>query len=113
MFSWKGESLDKYWYCILNALKQSEDVGKFQRPDLIVGDGGDMTLLIHEGKKSDILFFKYGIIPDPISTENIDFKIVQTIIKLQLKGGETEKWNKIVNTRMGVSDETSTGVHHI
>ena len=72
-----------------------------------------MTLLIHEGKKADDLFLKDGNIPDPISTDNVEFKIVQTIIKHQLEGGETEKWNTIVNTCMRVSEETSTGVHHL
>ena len=45
--------------------------------------------------------------------DNDEFKIFQTIIKGQLEGGETDNWNKIVNTYMGVSEETSTGVHHL
>ena len=53
VFSWKGECLEEYWYCILNALIQPEDDGKGHRPDLIFYDGGDMTLLIHEGKKAE------------------------------------------------------------
>ena len=52
VFSWKGESLKEYWECILNALIYPEDDGKGHIPDLIVDDGGDMTLLIHEGKKT-------------------------------------------------------------
>ena len=52
VFSWKGDILEEYWYCILNALIQIEDDGKGHRPDLIFDDGGYMTLLIHEGKKS-------------------------------------------------------------
>ena len=58
-------------------------------------------------------FTKDGTIPDPSSTDNAEFKIVQTIIKRQLEGGKTDKWNKIVNTCMGVSEETSTGVHNL
>ena len=72
-----------------------------------------MTLLTHEGKKVDYLFLEGGTIPDPISTENTVFNIVQNIINRQLEGGETDKWNKIVNMCMGVSEETSTGVHHM
>ena len=113
VFSWKGESPKEYWYCILNALIQTEDDGKGHRPDLIVDDGGDTTLLIHEGNKEEELFLKVGTIPDPISMENVELKIVQTIIKRQLEGGETDKRNKMVNTCMGVSEENSTGVHHI
>ena len=59
------------------------------------------------------MFLKDGNIPDPIFMENSQFKIFQTIIKRQLEGGETDKWNKIVNTCMGVSEETSTRVRHM
>ena len=72
-----------------------------------------MTLLIHEGKKVEDLFLKDDTIPDPRSTDNAQFMILQTIVKRQLEVGETDKWNKIVNTCMGVSEETSTGVHHL
>ena len=47
VFSWKGESLEEYWDCIMNALIQPEDDVKGHRPDLVVDDGGDITLLIH------------------------------------------------------------------
>ena len=72
-----------------------------------------MNLLIHEVKNVEDLLLKYGTIPETISMENFEFKIFQTIIKRQLEGGETDKWNKIVNTCMGVSEETFTGVHHL
>ena len=51
VFSWKGESLGELWDCILNALIWPEDYSKGHRPDLNVYDGGDMTLLVHEGNK--------------------------------------------------------------
>ena len=51
--------------------------------------------------------------PDPSSTDNFEFNIVQTIIKRQLEGVETDKWNKIVNKCMGFSEETFTGVNHL
>ena len=112
LFSWKGESLKEYWGCILNALIYPEDDGKGHRPDLIVDDGCDMTLLIHDGKKAEVMFLKDVTIPEPRSTEKNYFNIFQTIIKSQLEGGETAKWNKMINTRMGVSEEI-TGVKHL
>ena len=72
-----------------------------------------MTLLIHKGKKVEYLFLKDGTIPDPISTGNVEFKIVQTIIKRQLEGGDMYKWKNIFNTCMGVSRENFTGVYHL
>ena len=56
---------------------------------------------------------KYGNITDPISNENVDFKIVQTIIRRQLEGRDTDNWTNFFNTRMGVSEDTSIGVHHL
>uniref|UniRef100_A0A6T6GTJ7 Adenosylhomocysteinase n=1 Tax=Craspedostauros australis TaxID=1486917 RepID=A0A6T6GTJ7_9STRA len=113
VFAWKGESLEEYWECTLNALTWSEDDGKGHGPDLIVDDGGDMTLLIHEGKKAEDLFLKDGTLPDPTTTDNAEFKIVLTIIKRLLEGGETDKWNKIASRCFGVSEETTTGVHRL
>merc|ERR1711884_658080 len=81
--------------------------------DMIVDDGGDMTLIIHEGKKAEDLFNANGTLPDPSSTTNAEFKIVLTIIKRLLEGGETDKWNKIAKRCVGVSEETTTGVHRL
>ena len=72
-----------------------------------------MTLLVTEGKKAEEFILKEGNTPSPRSTENVESKIVQTIIKRQLEGRETVKWNKNVNTHMVVSKEISTGVHHL
>ena len=111
VFSWEVKSLEEY--CILNALIWTEDHGKVYIPDLIAEYGGDITLIIHQGKKAEDFFLNDGTIPDPISTDNAEFKIVQTIIKLQLEGGEIDKWNKISNTCMSISEETSAGVHRL
>merc|ERR1712087_887999 len=113
VFAWKGESLEEYWECTLNALTWPEDDGKGQGPDLIVDDGGDMTLIIHEGKKAEDAFLKDGTLPDPSSTDNAEFKIVLTILKRLLEAGETDKWNKLATRCMGVSEETTTGVHRL
>jgi len=113
VFAWKGESLEEYWECTLNAVTWPEDDGKGHGMDIIVDDGGDMTLLIHEGKKAEDLFLKDGTLPDPESTDNAEFKIVLTIIKRLLEAGETDKWNKIAKRCMGVSEETTTGVHRL
>ena len=66
-----------------------------------------------KGNKAEEFSLKDGTIPEPIPTENVEFKIVQTIIKRQLKSGETDKWNKTVNTCMRFSEEIFMGVHHL
>ncbi len=45
VFAWKGETLDEYWWCTAEAIEWPDGSG----PDLIVDDGGDATLLIHQG----------------------------------------------------------------
>ena len=65
----------RYWECTLNAITWHTDDGKGDGPDIIVDDGGDMTLLIHEGKKAEDAFAKDGTLPDPTSTENAEFKV--------------------------------------
>jgi len=45
VFAWKGETLEEYWQCTLDALTHPG----MQGPELIVDDGGDATLLIHKG----------------------------------------------------------------
>ena len=53
VFAWKGENLEEYWECTLNACTWPSDDGKGFGPDLIVDDGGDMTMLMHEGWKAE------------------------------------------------------------
>jgi len=97
----------------LNTVTWPEDDGKGTGMDIIVDDGGDLTLLIHEGKKAEDAFNKDGTLPDPDSTDNAEFKIVLSIIKRLLEAGETDKWNKMAKRCMGVSEETTTGVHRL
>jgi len=72
VFAWKGETLEEYWECTLNAITWPEDA-KGDGCDLIVDDGGDMTLLIHEGVKAEKSYEKDGTLPDPASTDNAEF----------------------------------------
>jgi adenosylhomocysteinase len=58
VFAWKGETLEEYWECTLSAVTWPEDDGKGHGMDIIVDDGGDLTLLIHEGKKAEDAFLK-------------------------------------------------------
>merc|ERR1712032_83710 len=73
-----------------------------------------MTLLIHEGKKAEDAFLnENGKLPDPSSTDNAEFKIVLTIIKRLLESGVKDKWNRLATRCVGVSEETTTGVHRL
>ncbi|KAL0358495.1 UNVERIFIED_CONTAM: Adenosylhomocysteinase [Sesamum angustifolium] len=90
VFAWKGETLQEYWWCTERAL----DWGPGGGPDLIVDDGGDATLLIHEGVKAEEEYEKSGKLPDPSSTDNAEFQIVLTIIRDGLKA-DPKKYTKM------------------
>uniref|UniRef100_A0A7S1Y144 Adenosylhomocysteinase n=1 Tax=Phaeomonas parva TaxID=124430 RepID=A0A7S1Y144_9STRA len=112
VFAWKGETLEEYWDCTLKACTWPEDDGKGLGPDIIVDDGGDMTLLIHEGYKAEEAYAKDGTLPDPDSTDNAEFKIVLSIIK-RLLPEDPQRWHKYAERLVGVSEETTTGVHRL
>merc|ERR1712178_394487 len=108
VFAWKGETIEEYWWCTLNALTWPDGSG----PDMIVDDGGDATLLIHEGLKAEKAFKESGALPDLEGKEG-EFLIVLTMIKQLLEKGVTDKWTNLVSSFIGVSEETTTGVHRL
>merc|ERR1711907_495966 len=107
----KGEPLEEYWECTLSAITWPEDE-KGDGCDMIVDDGGDMTLLIHEGRKAEVAYEKDGTLPDPDSVDNPEFKIVLSIIKRELPKQST-KWRRLAARMVGVSEETTPGVHRL
>ena len=109
VFAWKGETLEEYWDCTNKMLSWPDCDG----PDILVDDGGDATLLIHEGVKAERHFAKTGELPDPDKHDNAEFKQVIRIIREGLQAGKTEKWTKMANRLIGVSEETTTGVHRL
>ncbi|GAA0184372.1 hydrolase [Lithospermum erythrorhizon] len=108
VFAWKGETLQEYWWCT----ERSLDWGPGGGPDLIVDDGGDATMLIHEGVKAEAEYAKSGALPDPSTTDNPEFQIVLTIIRDGLKSNPT-KYTKMKDRMVGVSEETTTGVKRL
>jgi len=108
VFAWKGETLEEYWWCTEQMLIWPDGEGA----DLLVDDGGDATLLIHEGVKAEAAFAKDGTLPDPDSTDNPEFKIVMQVIKDGLSKDAT-KWTRMAERMVGVSEETTTGVKRL
>jgi len=103
VFAWKGESLEEYWWCTEQALIWPDGSG----PDLIVDDGGDATLLIHQGvkfeKNPELLRQKI---------DNKEFKIIVERLAKSVKRNPN-RWQKIASKVKGVSEETTTGVHRL
>ena len=109
VFAWKGESLEEYWDCTHKMLTWPDADGA----DILIDDGGDATLLIHEGVKAERTFKKTGELPDPMSSDNLEFRQILRICKETLQAGLTEKWTKMSEKLIGLSEETTTGVHRL
>merc|ERR1719326_1954177 len=102
VFAWKGETLEEYWWCTDKCLNWLDGEGM----DQIVDDGGDATLLLHEGKKFEDAVAKGGAAPDPASTDNAEFKCVLATIKASIAKDKT-RFNRMVARMVGVSEETT------
>merc|ERR1711871_1586242 len=108
VFAWKGETLEEYWWCTEQMLTWPGKDG----PDMIVDDGGDATMLIHEGTKAEAKYEKDGSLPDPASTDNPEFKCVLQVLKDSIQADKT-KYTRMAKKLKGVSEETTTGVHRL
>ena len=103
VFAWKGETLEEYWWCTARALSFPGGKG----PNLIVDDGGDASLLVHLGYKAEN---DPGIL-NAKPANNEEAIILRTLKEIQ--GEEPQKWHNLVKELVGISEETTTGVHRL
>jgi adenosylhomocysteinase len=103
VFAWKGETLEEYWWCTLQALSHAGGNG----PQLIVDDGGDATLLIHKGYE---LENGDGWVNTPAESE--EEQVIKNLLK-QVHAQDAQFWHRVVKDWRGVSEETTTGVHRL
>jgi adenosylhomocysteinase len=104
VFAWKGETLEEYWDCTLDAVSFPGGKG----PELVVDDGGDVTLLIHKGYE-----LEQG---DSTWVNSASGSHEEQVIKNLLKRVAKERpgfWTNVVKDWKGVSEETTTGVHRL
>jgi len=103
VFAWKGETLEEYWWCTLQALIFDGHKG----PNVIVDDGGDATMMIHVGVAAE----KDAKILDKVVGTD-DERLLNAILKDILKE-ENGIWTRMTPEIRGVSEETTTGVHRL
>jgi adenosylhomocysteinase len=103
VFAWKGETLEEYWDCTFQALNHKGGKG----PQLVVDDGGDVTLLIHKGYE---LEQGDGWVNTP--SGNHEEQVIKDLLK-RVHAEDPTHWHKVVKEWRGVSEETTTGVHRL
>ena len=103
VFAWKGESLQEYWWCTEQALTWPES-----GPNMILDDGGDATLLVHKGKQYE----REGVVPDPASAESEELSCILDLLTRTVTT-DSGKWTRIADGILGVTEETTTGVHRL
>lgn len=107
VFAWKGETLKEYWWCTMQALTFPDGSG----PDLIVDDGGDATLLIHKGVELENYYKEHGEAP-PIETDVEEEVVIENLLR-DVLAKDDQHWHKVAENVIGVSEETTTGVHRL
>ena len=107
VFAWKGESLEEYWWCTMQALTFPDGSG----PDLIVDDGGDATLLIHKGYELENFYKKNNYVPE-IKTAIEEEQVIEKLLRDVLDKSPMH-WHGVAENIIGVSEETTTGVHRL
>ena len=99
VFAWKGETLGEYWACTEQILDWGD-----RKPNMILDDGGDATLLVHKG----VEFAKAGVVPAIAASDSTEYGVV-----LQQLRDSSLDWVGISNSLLGVTEETTTGVHRL
>jgi adenosylhomocysteinase len=103
VFAKKGETLQEYW----DYTHQLFDFGNGQGPNLILDDGGDATLLVHLGSDAE---------QDPAIVKRKPGSEEEKILLASIKNTlakDKNYYSRIANGILGVSEETTTGVHRL
>jgi adenosylhomocysteinase len=104
VFAWKGESLTEYWWCTEQILMWPDGKG----PNMILDDGGDATMLVHKGTE----FEAAGLVPTADESTSEEYAVVLETLRRTLTEDAT-RWTNIGAGIMGVTEETTTGVHRL
>jgi len=112
VFAWKGETLEEYWWCterIFDWSAEAEAAGAdWVGPNLILDDGGDATLLVHEG----VRFEAAGAVRETTEQDSDEYRIVLSLLRRSLQD-RPGYWTRVAEGLIGVTEETTTGVHRL
>jgi adenosylhomocysteinase len=104
VFAWKGETLQEYWWCTEQALTWTGATG----PNMLLDDGGDATLLVHKGAEFELA----GRVPEPADDDPEEWQVILDVLAASL-AADRGKWTRAASGILGVTEETTTGVHRL
>ena len=104
VFAWKGESLPEYWWCTEQALTWPDGDG----PNMLLDDGGDATMLVHKGAEYE----KAGGVPSAADDDPEEWTVILGVLRASL-AASPGKWTAVADSVVGVTEETTTGVHRL
>jgi adenosylhomocysteinase len=112
VFAWKGESLEEYWWCtdrIFDWSAEAAAVGAdYIGPNMILDDGGDATLLVHKGREFELA----GSVPPKGIDDSHEYGVILELLRSSLQVSP-DRFTKIASEIIGVTEETTTGVHRL
>jgi adenosylhomocysteinase len=106
VFAWKGETLEEYWACTERIFDWSDE--GFAGPNMILDDGGDATMLVHKGREFELA----GAVPADAAGDSTEWTVILNVLRRSLETS-TDRWTTIAAGLMGVTEETTTGVHRL
>ncbi len=107
VFAWKGETLEEFWWCTNESLSFPDGKGGVLGPQLVIDDGGDVTLLIHKGVEMEQ---GGGWVNSPSGSTEED--VIKKLLK-KVHAENPTRWQDTAKEWRGVSEETTTGVHRL
>src|SRR5689334_6826909 len=108
VFAWKGETLEEYWWCTEQALSWPAADGTVGGPNMILDDGGDVTLLVHKGVEYEAA----GAVPAATEDDNEEYTVILELLRRSL-AADPQRWTRVAAGIKGVTEETTTGVHRL
>jgi adenosylhomocysteinase len=112
VFAWKGENLEEYWWCTSRIFDWTAEAAaegqSYIGPNMILDDGGDATLLVHKGREFELA----GAVPAATAQDSEEWGVILNLLTESLKT-EPGRFTQIAKEILGVTEETTTGVHRL
>jgi len=103
VYAWKGETLEEYWWCTEQALNWGD-----RAPNMILDDGGDATLLVHLGVEAE----RQGRVPELGPEDSEEYALILATLQRTMRE-DRQRWTRTAAGIVGVTEETTTGVHRL